>query len=545
MDTADGVVEQPLGPRRPELTEPVPARHLEVAPPATAAPPVTTGELRVFVRTFLFSGNRVMPTARLRALAAPFEGREITDTELQELRRRLSALYAEAGYVASSVTVPDQDIADGVIVLEVDEGRLAGVRVRGARQFDADYLARWIESGIDAPLQVRQLEDHLSTLLQDPAVAGFEPRLVPGAEPGSAELSVDVIESPQFGARVGIADDRSPALGGVRGELELLARNLIGRGDSTSVSVEGSKGLQVVDARTDVPLTLRGTRLQFRFADYDAHVVEAPLDALDIESETRIVELGLQQALVRNPRRAVHAGIAIEGRDSDSFLLGRPFSFSPGAENGRSRVRVARLRLSWLERGRRDVLSVQGMWSVGLDVLGATVHDDRRPDSEFHAGLVAAQWLHAFDDARGQVYARFQFQKAGDNLLPLEKMAIGGSRSVRGYRRARLIRDSAWDGSVEYRLPLAALPVPGLSADGEGRLSAVAFVDAGRAWNEENGPERGNRTLLGAGPGLRWEVSRALRAEFYWAAATRDLGFRKTDMQDHGLHFQVAYATDF
>jgi hemolysin activation/secretion protein len=356
---------------------------------------------------------------------------------------------------------------------------------------------------------------------------------------------VDVTEARQYGARVSTANDRSPAVGGIRGELELLARNLLGRGDFTSVSLEASQGLQVVDARTDVPLNVHGTRLQFRFADYDSEVIEEPLDNLNIESETRIVELGLQQALYRGLRRTITAGFSVDGRDSKSFLNGFPFSFSPGAENGRAHVRAARLRLSWLERGEKDVFSVQALLSVGLDIFNATVHEDERPDSKFHTGLLAAQWLHSFGGPWGQLYSRFQLQKSADNLLPLEKMAIGGTRSVRGYRRARFIRDSAWDASIEYRVPLVRIPVPGLSGDGEGRLSAVAFVDAGRAWNEDNGEDTGNRTLIGAGPGLRWDVSHGLRAEFYWAAANRDLDFDEKDIQDRGIHFQVGFQTEF
>ncbi len=547
VSTGDGAVEQPLGSRRSELAEPGPAAPpgVELAPAATEPAQQDTAQFLLYVREFRFVGNTVITTAQLQAIATAYQGREITDAELQELRRKLTALYTQAGYIASAVVVPDQDIIDGVVTLQAVEGRLGRVELTGVRQFDAEFLSHWIGSGIDEPIRARQLEEHLLTLLQDPAIAGLKPQLIVGDESGTSVLRLDVTEARQYGARVSMANDRSPALGGIRGEIELLARNLLGRGDFTSVSLEGSQGLQVVDARTEVPLNVHGTRLLFRFADYDSQVIEEPLDDLNIESETRIVELGLQQDLYRGLRRSISAGLSVDGRDSDSFLNGFPFSFSPGAERGRAHVRAARLRVSWLERGEQDVFSVQALLSVGLDILDATVHEDARPDSEFHTGLLAAQWLHSFDGQWGQLYSRFQFQKAGDSLLPLEKMAIGGTRSVRGYRRARFIRDSAWDASVEYRIPLVRIPVPGLSADGEGKLSAVAFVDAGRAWNEENGKDIGNRTLIGAGPGLRWDVSRGLRAEFYWAAANRDLGFDKQDIQDRGIHFQVGYQTQF
>ncbi len=547
VDTSDGAVEQPLGTRRSELpdtdsTKP-PAVELAPVTPESAVP--GAAQFVLYVREFRFVGNTVITTAQLQAVAAPYQGREITDTELQGLRRKLTALYTKAGYVASAVVVPDQDIVDGVVTLQAVEGRLGRVELTGVRQFDEEFLRNWISSGIDAPIRARQLEEHLLTLLQDPAVAGLKPHLTVGDEDGTSVLHVDVTEARQFGARISTANDRSPALGGIRGELELQARNLLGRGDFTSVSLEAARGLQVVDVRTDVPLNVHGTRLQFRYADYDSQVIEEPLDFLNIESETRIVELGLQQALYRSLQRTISAGFSVDGRDSDSFLDGVPFSFSPGAENGRAKVRAARFRLSWLERGGHDVFSAQALMSVGLDIMNATVHKDSRPDSEFLTGLLAAQWLHSFGGPWGQLYSRFQIQKSADNLLPLEKMAIGGTRSVRGYRRARFIRDSAWDASIEYRVPLFHLPIPGLSAGGEGRFSAVAFVDAGRAWNEDNGEDTGNQTLIGAGPGLRWDVSRSLRAEFYWAAANRDLDFEERDIQDRGIHFQVGYQTEF
>lgn len=551
VDAGEGAVEQPPGPGRPELPDPDTMQPSSGSVPMVPAPgaardSVSAGsQMRLFVREFRFSGNTVVTNEKLRALAAPFEGREITDAELQELRRRLIAQYAEAGYVTSTVVIPDQDIADGVITLQIVEDRLGSVELTGVRQFDEEFLRRRIANGIDQPLRARQLEEHLLTLLQDPAIAGLRPQLVVGAETGASTLRVDVREARQFGARIGVAGDRSPAVGGIRGELELYGRNLLGRGDLTSVSVEASQGLQIVDARTDVPLNVHGTRLQFRFADYDARVIEEPLDELNIESEVRIFELGLQHDLVRNLRRMVNAGVSLDGRDSNSFLNGIPFSFNPGAEDGRAHVRAFRFRLSWQERAARDAFSAQILLSVGLNLFNATVHDDDRPDSRYHAGTLGVQWLHSFGGPWGLLYSRFQVQKTDDSLLPLEKMAIGGTRSVRGYRRARLIRDSAWDASVEYRAPVGRVPVPGLSGEGEGKFSLVAFIDAGRAWNESNGDDPDDRMLIGAGPGLRWDVARGLRAELYWAAAARDLEFENTDLQDHGVHFQVAYQTQF
>ncbi|MGH8245358.1 MAG: BamA/TamA family outer membrane protein, partial [Gammaproteobacteria bacterium] len=168
-----------------------------------------------------------------------------------------------------------------------------------------------------------------------------------------------------------------------------------------------------------------------------------------------------------------------------------------------------------------------------------------RPDSRYFALLAQAQWLHRIGPRAGLIYVRVNWQDASDALLPMEKYAIGGWYSVRGYRRTQFVRDNAWDSSVEYRMPLLRVAFPGLSRTAEdGRVYAAAFFDAGQAWNEdESGTEPD--IIYGAGPGLRWDINRGIRAELYWGALRRDIGPRRGDIQDDGIHFSVSVRQPF
>lgn len=49
-------------------------------------------------------------------------------------------------------------------------------------------------------------------------------------------------------------------------------------------------------------------------------------------------------------RRQLKLSLDLVGKHSESTLLGLPFSFSPGVENGKANVRVARLGLQWQQR---------------------------------------------------------------------------------------------------------------------------------------------------------------------------------------------------
>ena len=72
---------------------------------------------------------------------------------------------------------------------------------------------------------------------------------------------------------------------------------------------------------------------------------------------------------------------------------------------------------------------------------------------------------------------------------------------------------------------------------------ALAFIDAGRAWNDLGADEP---LLLAAGPGARWDATSKIRAELYWGGLRRKVGPQpKDDLQDDGFHFMVSARVGF
>lgn len=493
-----------------------------------------------------FSGNTALSTASLDVIASEFVNRAITDDELQALRRRIDEAYAEAGFRTSRATIPNQDLHGGELRIEVIEGGVERIDIEGAKHLDPDYLRARIGAGLGVPLDVERLNDNLRTLLIEQVVKNLRASFQPGSAPGKTRLLVVVEEGPRFGGGLRVANDRSPAAGGVRGAIDVGMQNLIGTGDEVDVTLGKSDGLHDFDIRFRSPLNAFGTELQARWNTYQSTLVEEQFAVLDAETKGHGAELGLSQALWRRAGRVVGMNLRFTSRQSESFLRGEPFSFSPGAENGRLDVKALRLGWSWSERRRQDILSFRQTWSVGLRGLGGTEHFDGLPDSSFHTLITQVQWLHTFGPRAGGLFLRADWQDADQPLLSLEKFGIGGLGSVRGYRRARVVRDNGWTASAEYRLPLFSLSVPGVSKTAnDGQVALLAFIDAGRGWNEHD-PNDAPRTLLAAGPGLRWDVTRGMRAEVYWAAARRHLaGAANDDIQDQGIHFAITARRGF
>ncbi|MBK6660145.1 MAG: ShlB/FhaC/HecB family hemolysin secretion/activation protein [Proteobacteria bacterium] len=511
---------------------------------AQAATPPAAAQARLSLRELHFGGNTVFSDAQLLSIAAPFIGQRLADADLKALLQRLTDVYLQAGYSTSRARLPDQDLDNGVLRVEVVEGFLEKIVVNGARGLDPAYIAQRLQVGLTTPLNVALLNANLRLLMQEPGIADIGAELSPGTRPGAAVLTVEVKEGARYAAGLRVANDRAPAVGGTRGAIEGNAHNIFGHGDDVDFTLGLASGLNDVDFRINLPWSARGPELSLRYFRAVSQLVEEQFEVFGAETRSSALDLGLSHTLWRDSGRRLQLGFNLVGKHSESTLLGQPFSFSPGVENGKADVRVARLGMTWRQSFARDSLSARAVWSAGIGALGATVHGDDAPDSQFHSLYLSLQWLHSLGPRAGSLYARAEAQLSNDGLLPLEKFSLGGFNSVRGYRRSRFVRDEGWSSSLEYRLPLLRLAVPGLARRGnDGQLSLVMFIDAGRAWNHgQDSLDALDKptTLLAAGPGLRWDIASDTRAEIMWGGLRRHVADTGDDLQDSGFHFLVS-----
>jgi hemolysin activation/secretion protein len=486
---------------------------------------------RVVVQNFRIVGSTVFSQAELARVAAPYLGRALSSEDLLALRDALTALYLRAGYVTSGALLPDQEVREGVVEYAIVEGRLASIEIEGEHRLRESYVVPRLRRGAREPLDVLALERELQLLLQDPRVERVDAALSPGERPGEARLWVRIDEANPCYALGAFDNYESPSVGAMGGELELGHRNLTGRGDTLHGAVSGTRGLLDWEIGYELPLTRWDTALGVAYRRGESDVVEAPFDAVDITSNSRTIALTLRQPLYRSRSRQLDLALVAEHRESETFLLGEPFSFSPGPHAGRSRVAVLRVRSDFVQRDARHAIALRSQLSFGLDALGATKNAGGVPDGQFFAWLAQLQGVRRW--ASAELLARFDIQLASRPLLSLEQFPVGGHASVRGYRESQLVRDDGLSASLELRVPLWRRRV-----DAEGVQLAV-FADIGHSWNPSRA-ERAPRTLVSLGGGLRVPLARWLRGEIYWAEALRDVPAPvERDAQDSGLHFRL------
>jgi hemolysin activation/secretion protein len=526
---------------KPELEEFEPEEEVrprvdlpELEPPPDEPRP--SAGLRVFVRGFRFEGSTVFETEELEELTRPWAGRTISSEELLEARDAVTGHYIDHGYITSGALIPDQPLEDGVIVLQVIEGRLGDVEVRGTKGFRPSYFQGRMRIAGRTPVRLHEIEQELRRLQREPAIQRIQAELVPGPRRGESVLLLDVVEERRFALSSMFGNPESPRIGDRGGWARTSYTNLVGVGDVLSAETGWTEGLWNLDLRYRAPITTRDTELRLRFYRSSSEVVEGPFDDLDIESESVEYGIGLRHPVYRSPSQSLWLGVMGQYRKSKSYLLGERFSFGPGPENGKAVVSVLRFVQDWTLRGRRNVVAARSTLSWGTGLLGATTHSDSdSPDGRFLVWLGQFQWGHRLPEQywSSQLITRFDAQLTTDRLLSLEKFDVGGLRTVRGYQENQFVRDNGLVGSIELRIPV-------LETDrGLPLLEVAPFFDIGRSW-QKGGEFESIRTISSLGLGLLSRPTQRVFAEVYWGGRLRK-GVSRTgnSVQNQGFHVRL------
>lgn len=456
-------------------------------------------------------------------------GRTLSSTEILATREAINQLYAREGYVNSGMVIPDQQINDGELALTFISGTVTGMNI------DSDLRDRYIKSRLDItePFNLFALQQSLKALEQDPMVKRIDAEVAPGIHPGEANLALTVETTSKLEVSMHAANDRSPSIGAENAELGVKAKNLSGWGETLGASTSVTEGLDALSAFFHVPLSAKGAGLRLKYALSDSSVIEEPFDDIDVESETESVSVILTYPIFETLTTHLDAELTMEVRRNETELLGQKFSFSEGAINGESKVAPVRLALAYLKQNLDDSLAARLSISRGTSNFDAS-DGVGVANGTFTSYLAQVQYSRRLGE-RSHMTLRALGQYASDPLLSVEKFALGGIGSVRGYRQNQVVRDNATLVSAEYHYRLD-LPV---------QVTLVGFAEWGKGENHDDASLSGSEDLASIGIGLVLANWHGISAELYLAHGFDDFTAQEHDLQDDGVHFRLGYRYEF
>jgi hemolysin activation/secretion protein len=503
-------------------------------PPLEPAPLAPREGAQVLVQEVRFEGNTVIPTEELQKIAAPYVGRQLYSSEIEELRRALTQHYVDRGYVNSGALLVD-GAPQGVLSFRIVEGKVSQFQIRGLDRLNEGYVSGRLVPHPDEPLNLNELRERFQLLLDDPLFARMNIRLMPGEKPGEAIIDLEVARARPYQLTVYANNYRPPSIGEFAAGLSGNVRNLTGYGDTLDFRWEQTIKSPHSDSYQlgwRVPINRQGTVVSVRADRGQSIVVEPPLSALSIRSKIDSVDAGVFHPFIETLKHKLTLGLNYVDETVKSSLLGIPFSFTPGVPEGNTKIQLWRF---WQEYAYRS--------ETNAVVLRSTFNSEKNNQDAASAGTFQAPpsysyWLGQFQYAQRlwdtgiQSVLRGVVQRANTTLLPVDRLSVGGVNTVRGYRENTLLGDKGEMLSLQLDIPLP-------TAAGYPQAVVSPFLDWGRATTFQLGSNTissAGLALKAAWKGVRLDLVVAKRLQH--AAAIDNLN---SSIQDDRVHLQLAY----
>ncbi|RSZ46257.1 ShlB/FhaC/HecB family hemolysin secretion/activation protein [Variovorax sp. 553] len=490
------------------------------APAAAAATPAAP-ERKVDISEYIVRGNTVLDARAIEKAVTPFLGPERTLKDVEGARDALLAAYQAAGYQSVYVDLPEQQVTQGVVFLQVNETRAGRVRVVGAEYNSPlevrDQVPALKEGGVP---NFNQAQSELAALNRGPK-RQVMPLVRQGSMPGTMDVDLKVEDSSPWRASASLNNDYSADTRKLRASVSLGHDNLWQLGHSASISFFGApqdlSQTKVISASYTAPI--RGTNWS--------------LEANAFSSDSNVATVGGTDVLGKGHSFGVKATYTVPNAGDwwHAFSVGIDFKNNKEALTLKGSgdtvpLKYAPITLSY--SGFRQ--SEKSQYGVGISLVVGTsssfkygsdwaAFDYKRYKSSpsFMVLKTDLNGTHTFDGG-SQLAFRFNGQMTDSPLVSSEQIAGGGMNSVRGYLSAEATGDYGVVGSVELR----SKPLTFLGNTVE-NWRVYAFADAARLRLKSPLPEQQDRfSLYSVGVGTTFKVGQ------YFAGRV-DIGYPLTD----------------
>lgn len=479
----------------------------------TAAPAESLAGSRVHVTGCVFKPTRTIPTGDLEKMCAAYIRQTLSRVELDALRERLTRHVIEQGFLNSGVVLAGEPAESGTVTWQVIEGRIQTVRAHGLERLRPAYLSdRLVRSG-DEVVNIDTLRERFQLLLDDPLFDHLNARLLPGDTPGLALLDVEAVRARPYRLTLALDNMRPPSIGEGAAGWSGWVRNLTGFGDNleggAQVSTRDGSGLRG-NLNWHMPLDTSGTQMSVLLDHGKSAVIEEALAPLNISSQIDTRQIEISQTLVERLDQKISIGLQRARRQNSTYLLGQPFSFTPGEPDGVTRIWSWRF---WQEasfRTAQQVLALRSTFSEAHSNLAAPVATPTgsiSPGPTYGLWLGQAQFGQLIGEHGMQVIVRLTAQQTSRRLPPLDQLSLGGANSVRGYLENEVLHDRGEFVNLELNWPLLRHPERKLTLD------LIPFYDYGHGRNQ--------------GMPADFLSSAGLAGRLHWGAFSMDLTLGK------------------
>jgi hemolysin activation/secretion protein len=509
----------------------------EGPPPPDESPRVEAPPRTVWLDIFEYRirGGTRLSEAEMQEALQPFLGPRRKLEDVEQARAALEKAYTDHGWHAVTVAIPQQKVKEGVVLLDVTEGTVARLRVRGARYFllsDVKRQAPSLAEGMVPNFGDVVRDIYNLNQLPDRRVT---PALRSGTHAGTIDVDLNVEDRLPLHGTLELNDRASGGTSPLRLNASIRYDNLWQLGHSLAFS------FQTAPQRPDDGKVFVGSYVaRFPELGWLSWTLSAVVQDSDISTlgGTAVAGRGRvvgTRAVFTVPSPAGWFQTVSVGVDYKQFQE----SLSLGADTIHNPITYWPVSVGYFaSRSEEGTLFQAGLTAV-LNARFASSSPEKFDAKRYSAsgGFVLYRGDSSLTEELPlalQAAGRLVGQWSPDPLIGSEQLALGGLETVRGYLEAQALGDFGGALQLELRSPSLARVL--------GRVVNEArfhgFLDAGTGGIHQPLPEQpSSQFLWSAGAGTRVRIF-----ERYSGALDVAVPLRTVGATEHGrvrLQFRV------
>jgi hemolysin activation/secretion protein len=437
----------------------------------------------------------VFASAQLEALVADLVGGEHALAELVEGADRITAYYHEHGYIVARAYIPAQEVREGALTINVQEGRVGEQHIENRSRL-SDQSAREYLSGISSGdvLQAAPVDRALLLLNETPGVGSARGALQPGASVGTSDLVVELTPSEPYAGNIQLDNYGNYYTGENRLGGELAFNSPLKIGDQITLSaLVSDQDLRYQYVSYQLPAGGSGLRLGGSYSDTSYRLGKELANSQSHGTAT-VSSLLAIYPFVRSHAGNLTGTYTWEDKQLNDVIVATPSD---------KQVRVSTF---GVVGNHQDAVGGGGVTLFGLSLATGSLNMDETSllIDELTANTTGAFARLDYNLNRLQrlnggysLWLALSGQFADKNLDSSEQFSLGGANAVRAYPQGEAFGDEGRLATVEIRRNF----IQG--------LQGVMFYDAGSIVINHNPylPGPNTRFLSGGGAGVNAELA--------------------------------------
>lgn len=444
----------------------------------------TADEVKFRINEIVVDKSEALQEQEINSITQDYINKEIVLQDLYKVVNKINDLYATKGYLTCRAFLPPQTIKDGVVHIQLVEGKSGNVYVDGNNSTNESYITDRIGIERGNLANINDLNEDL-LLFNGSNDIQLHITMHAGKEPGTTDYVISVAEPQKSLVNLYVDNAGSESSGEWREGLFFTDRSLTGNRDSMMLSGIRSDGTKSFSASYITPVGRSGTKLGLNYSANSVHITDGDLADMNVKGHSSAYGVSVIQPLIVSESMRTEASLEYGHQNSQTDFLG----------------------VHWVDDTTYGYTASFSMTNYGTSSVIFQKHGYRIGRSEnitgytknFNKYIFNGFWQKAYTGGQ-MLSARLDGQYSSDNYLPsAEQFYIGGMYSVRGYEESYLGGDSGFAASIEYSVPI----------DKSKKTSVFTFIDYGSVFGDSAFDDH---TLAGTGIGIRSTIAQKIYA---------------------------------